>query len=197
MKTGLILEGGAMRGMFTAGVTDVLMEHGVTFDGAGVTLSMSSMLKKWDSYGTGSTMYNWIKRSYIDGDSQMNNNVYGLNAGGLLIASLRNGTLKNFTFTDKNANTGGRAYSDIQSGRTLSGHYYEENNLEKYGVEGILQVGDESGPQNGQFGYTDFAPNCTVTIRGQTSTRSPQKSYKIKIKKNGFKSKTFLPYCRG
>ena len=26
MKTGLILEGGAMRGMFTAGVLDVLME---------------------------------------------------------------------------------------------------------------------------------------------------------------------------
>ncbi len=34
MKTGLILEGGAMRGMFTAGVTDVLMEHDVAFDGA-------------------------------------------------------------------------------------------------------------------------------------------------------------------
>lgn len=34
MKTGLILEGGAMRGMFTAGVMDVLMENGVTFDGA-------------------------------------------------------------------------------------------------------------------------------------------------------------------
>lgn len=33
-KTGLILEGGAMRGMFTAGVTDVLMENGVVFDGA-------------------------------------------------------------------------------------------------------------------------------------------------------------------
>ena len=27
MKTGLILEGGAMRGMFTAGVLDVLMEY--------------------------------------------------------------------------------------------------------------------------------------------------------------------------
>ena len=26
MKTGLVLEGGAMRGMFTAGVLDVLME---------------------------------------------------------------------------------------------------------------------------------------------------------------------------
>ena len=34
IKTGLILEGGAMRGMFTAGVTDVMMENGITFDGA-------------------------------------------------------------------------------------------------------------------------------------------------------------------
>ena len=34
MKKGLILEGGAMRGMFTAGVIDVMMEHGIGFDGA-------------------------------------------------------------------------------------------------------------------------------------------------------------------
>ena len=34
MKTGLIMEGGAMRGMFTCGVIDVLMENGVRFDGA-------------------------------------------------------------------------------------------------------------------------------------------------------------------
>ena len=34
MKKGLILEGGAMRGMFTAGVMDVMMEHGIEFDGA-------------------------------------------------------------------------------------------------------------------------------------------------------------------
>lgn len=34
MKKGLILEGGAMRGMFTAGVLDVFMENGVEFDGA-------------------------------------------------------------------------------------------------------------------------------------------------------------------
>lgn len=32
-KTGLILEGGAMRGMYTAGVCDVLMEQNITFDG--------------------------------------------------------------------------------------------------------------------------------------------------------------------
>lgn len=34
MKTGLVLEGGAMRGMFTAGVLDVLMEKNIAFDGA-------------------------------------------------------------------------------------------------------------------------------------------------------------------
>ncbi len=34
MKTGLILEGGAMRGMFTCGVLDVWMQAGVRFDGA-------------------------------------------------------------------------------------------------------------------------------------------------------------------
>lgn len=34
MKKGLILEGGAMRGMFTCGVLDVFMENGIRFDGA-------------------------------------------------------------------------------------------------------------------------------------------------------------------
>lgn len=34
MKKGLVMEGGAMRGMFTCGVTDVFMEHGIVFDGA-------------------------------------------------------------------------------------------------------------------------------------------------------------------
>lgn len=33
LKTGLVLEGGAMRGMFTAGVLDVLMEQGIEVDG--------------------------------------------------------------------------------------------------------------------------------------------------------------------
>ena len=34
MKKGIVMEGGAMRGLFTCGVLDVLMENGVTFDGA-------------------------------------------------------------------------------------------------------------------------------------------------------------------
>ena len=34
MKSGLVLEGGAMRGLFTAGVLDAWMEAGIVFDGA-------------------------------------------------------------------------------------------------------------------------------------------------------------------
>ena len=38
MKTALIMEGGAMRGMFSCGVTDVFMENDITFDGgAGIS----------------------------------------------------------------------------------------------------------------------------------------------------------------
>ena len=33
MKTGLVLEGGALRGMFTVGILDVFMREGITFDG--------------------------------------------------------------------------------------------------------------------------------------------------------------------
>ncbi len=34
MKKGLVMEGGGMRGLFTAGIIDVFMEEGVDFDGA-------------------------------------------------------------------------------------------------------------------------------------------------------------------
>ncbi len=34
VKRGLVLEGGAMRGMFTSGVLDVFLENGIEFDGA-------------------------------------------------------------------------------------------------------------------------------------------------------------------
>ena len=32
MKTGLLLEGGAMRGLYTAGVLDVMMQHDIAVD---------------------------------------------------------------------------------------------------------------------------------------------------------------------
>ena len=48
MKTGLVLEGGAMRGMYTAGALDVLLENDLNFDGViGVSSSNIS-----SSFGT-------------------------------------------------------------------------------------------------------------------------------------------------
>lgn len=51
MKTGLVLEGGGMRGIYTAGVLDVFMEEGITFDGvigvsAGAILGCSYVSKQ-------------------------------------------------------------------------------------------------------------------------------------------------------
>ena len=50
-KCGLVLEGGAMRGMFTAGVLDVFMENGIEFDGvigvsAGATFGCNFISKQ-------------------------------------------------------------------------------------------------------------------------------------------------------
>ena len=33
VKTGLVLEGGGVRGIYTAGVLDVFLDEGITFDG--------------------------------------------------------------------------------------------------------------------------------------------------------------------
>ena len=33
IKTGLVLEGGALRGLYTMGIVDVLIENGIHFDG--------------------------------------------------------------------------------------------------------------------------------------------------------------------
>lgn len=63
-----------------------------------------------------------------------------------------------------------------------SAYYYQENGIERYSSECILQVGDENGPVVGEFGYDTKVPNATVTIRGQSSTRRSPKNYKISIK---------------
>ena len=51
MKKGLVMEGGAMRGMFTCGVIDVLMENGIDFDcavgvSAGATFGLNIKSKQ-------------------------------------------------------------------------------------------------------------------------------------------------------
>lgn len=73
-------------------------------------------------------------------------------------------------------------------------YYYEELGIERYKAEAILRVGDENGPVFGEYGYTDLTPNATVCIRGQTSSRGRQKSYRIKIKdgKGSYKDQTTI-----
>lgn len=60
-------------------------------------------------------------------------------------------------------------------------YYYEDKDIDRFGVNGLLQVGDENGPIEGALGYSATVPNATVTIRGQTSSRNAQKNYKIKL----------------
>lgn len=46
MKTGLVLEGGAMRGLFTAGVLDVLLENKINFDGYQLVQPLVSIISR-------------------------------------------------------------------------------------------------------------------------------------------------------
>lgn len=66
----------------------------------------------------------------------------------------------------------------------FSAYDYEKMGVERYQILGLLQIGNENGPQVGEFGYGDKAPNATVQIRGQTSSKNKQKNYKIEIKDN-------------
>lgn len=61
---------------------------------------------------------------------------------------------------------------------------YQRMGVERYQVEGLLQLGDETGVLPDMLGYGETAANATVQIRGQTSSREPQKNYKIRLKKN-------------
>ncbi len=65
---------------------------------------------------------------------------------------------------------------------TYDKYYYEDEGIDRYKVEAILQVGDENGPLEGEVGYGAVIPNATVQIRGQTSSRNDQKGYKVELK---------------
>ena len=67
---------------------------------------------------------------------------------------------------------------------TYSAYDYEDMGVDRYQVAALLQVGDENGPVAGEVGYGENAPNATVQIRGQTSSRNAQKNYKIELKDN-------------
>ena len=56
MKHGLVLEGGAMRGLFTAGVMDVMMEAGIRYDGIIGVSAGSSFGCNYKSHQPGSVL---------------------------------------------------------------------------------------------------------------------------------------------
>ena len=48
-------------------------------------------------------------------------------------------------------------------------------------ADALIQVGDENGPTPGELGYGDILPNSIISIRGNTASMAPQKSYKIEL----------------
>lgn len=48
-------------------------------------------------------------------------------------------------------------------------------------AEALVQIGDENGPKAGMLGYGETKSNATIQIRGNSSSRQPVKSYKLKL----------------
>lgn len=56
-----------------------------------------------------------------------------------------------------------------------------EQNTEDKTLEVVLQEGTEEGPASGMFGYGDRNANGVISIRGKSTIRADQKSFKIKM----------------
>ena len=81
--------------------------------------------------------------------------------------------------------TGNEADSSDHTWAEVNAHstyYYEDLGIDRYKVEGILQIDDGSGLGEGSYGYRETVPNVTVQVRGQTSSLAASKNYKIRIK---------------
>lgn len=86
--------------------------------------------------------------------------------------------------TESKGNSSENTYHTWKEINSYSVYDYEDMGVERYQVAGLLQVGDENGPTEGEVGYGERVPNATVQIRGQTSSQNAQKNYKIELKKN-------------
>ena len=81
--------------------------------------------------------------------------------------------------------TGNEADSSDHTWAEVNAHstyYYDDQGIDRYKVEGILQIDDGNGLGEGSYGYGETVPNVTVQVRGQTSSREASKNYKIRIK---------------
>lgn len=77
------------------------------------------------------------------------------------------------------ADSSNHTWTEVNS---YSAYYYEDLGIDRYKVEGILQIDDGNGLGEGSYGYGEVVPNVTVQVRGQTSSESALKNYKIRIK---------------
>lgn len=59
--------------------------------------------------------------------------------------------------------------------------WYEENGIEPYYCDALVQFGDEEGALKGSFGYENMSSNATVRLSGMKASQRQQKSYRIKI----------------
>lgn len=66
---------------------------------------------------------------------------------------------------------------------TYSAYDYDAMGVDRYKVEGILKI-DETGEglNEDSYGFNEEVPNVSIQVRGQTSTKSENKNYKIRIK---------------
>ncbi len=79
------------------------------------------------------------------------------------------------------ADSSNHSWGEINS---YSNYFYKNaGGIDRYKVEGILQI-DETGEgiTDNSFGYGETIPNVSVQIRGQTSSMSKYKNYKVRIK---------------
>lgn len=81
--------------------------------------------------------------------------------------------------TGNEADSSDHTWSEVNAHST---YYYDDLGIDRYKVEGILQIDDGNGLGEGSYGYGETVPNVTVQIRGQTSSREASKNYKIRIK---------------
>lgn len=80
------------------------------------------------------------------------------------------------------ADNSGYTWQEVNS---FSKWFFTNNtNVQVGSAEAIVQFGDENGPLPGELGYGAVLPNATVQIRGASSSRRTQKSYKIELNKN-------------
>lgn len=111
----------------------------------------------------------------LDGDS------YSLEDNRLLYAQDDDDSIVTMYLTVSEGNASENTNHTWTEVNSYSTYYYDELGIDRYAVNALLQVGDEDGPVEGELGYGKYVPNAIVTVRGQTSSRNVQKSFKIEL----------------